>query len=46
MLKDTWKFIWTVSKTGDEGARILSEMLKTNTTLTKLDLTCDNQTNN
>ena len=30
--------IWTDNKIGDEGARMISESLKTNTTLTNLDL--------
>ena len=33
--------IWTGHKIGAEGARMISEALKTNTTLTKLDLHCD-----
>ena len=35
--------IWTANKIGDEGARMLSESLKTNTTLTELDLGCDDK---
>ena len=35
-----WKE-WTVNDIGDSGARMISESLKTNTTLTKLDLSCD-----
>ena len=33
--------IWTTNKIGDEGARMISESLKINTTLTKLDLRRD-----
>ena len=33
--------IWTGNKIGDEGAKMISESLKINTTLTRLDLTCD-----
>ena len=33
--------IWTVNKIGDEGARMISESLKTNTTLTELNLSRD-----
>ena len=33
--------IWTVNDTGDSGARMISESLKTNTTLTKLNLSGD-----
>ena len=35
----------TEKKIGDEGARMLSESLKTNTTLTKLNLSCDENMN-
>ena len=31
---------WTVNEIGDEGAIAISESLKTNTTLTSLDLSC------
>ena len=34
-----WK--WTDNNIGDEGAAKISESLMTNTTLTKLDLECD-----
>ena len=33
--------IWTGNKIGAEGARMISELLKTNTTLTELDLNFD-----
>ena len=33
--------IWTDNKIGDEGARMISESLKINTTLTELNLGCD-----
>ena len=33
--------IWTVNYIGDEGARMISEALKTNTTLTALHLYSD-----
>ena len=33
--------IWTDNEIGESGARMISESLKTNTTLTKLDLTRD-----
>ena len=33
--------IWTVNNIGDEGARMISESLKTNTTLTELNLEWD-----
>ena len=33
--------IWTDNNIGESGARMISESLKTNTTLTTLDLTCD-----
>ena len=33
--------IWTDNDIGSEGARMLSETLKTNTTLTVLNLFCD-----
>jgi len=33
--------IWTVNDIGDSGAIMISESLKTNTTLTELDLSCD-----
>ena len=33
--------IWTGNNIGAEGARMISESLKTNTTLTELDLSCD-----
>ena len=33
--------IWTDNNIGDEGARMIGEALKTNTTLTKLHLWCD-----
>ena len=32
---------WTDNNIGDEGARMISESLKTNTTLTELNLKCD-----
>ena len=35
-----WK-IWIVNNIGDSGARMISESLKTNTTLTELYLTSD-----
>jgi len=35
------KYIWTGNNTGESGARLISESLKTNTTLTDLDLGCD-----
>ena len=35
-----WK-IWTGNLIGESGARMISEALKTNTTLRTLDLTCD-----
>ena len=35
-----WKE-WTVNDIGDSGARMISESLKTNTTLTKLSLSGD-----
>ena len=34
---------WTGNEIGDEGAIQISESLKTNTTLTKLDLRCDDK---
>ena len=34
-------WIWTDNYIGDEGAKMISEILKTNTTLTKLDLCGD-----
>ena len=34
---------WTGNDIGDEGAIQISESLKTNTTLTSLDLECDNR---
>ena len=34
-------WIWTVNNIGDEGAKMLSEGLKSNSTLTTLDLGCD-----
>ena len=34
-------YIWTDNKIGDEGARMISEALKINTTLTELDLSGD-----
>ena len=36
---------WTDNNAGDEGARMLSESLKTNTTLTKLGLGSDENEN-
>ena len=33
--------IWTVNNIGAEGARMISEALKTNTTLTALGMGCD-----
>ena len=33
--------IWTGNNIGVEGARMISESLKINTTLTELDLSCD-----
>ena len=33
--------MWTVNNIGDEGAIMISELLKTNTTLTELYLSCD-----
>ena len=33
----------TVNKIGDEGTKALSEMLKVNTTLTSLNLTCEEE---
>jgi len=33
--------IWTGNGIGDEGARMISERLKCNSTLTTLDLSCD-----
>ena len=35
-----WR-IWTANKIGESGARMISEALKTNTTLTELGLSCD-----
>ena len=35
-----WK-VWTVNDIGESGARMISESLKTNTTLTKLELLGD-----
>ena len=32
---------WTGNKIGDEGARMISEVLKSNSTLIELDLECD-----
>ena len=32
---------WTDNKIGDEGAKMISESLKINTTLTTLNLSCD-----
>ena len=37
--------IWTVNNIGVEGAIMLSETLKTNTTLTQLDLSSDKNVN-
>ena len=34
-------YIWTGNNIGEEGARMISEALKINTTLTELDLHCD-----
>ena len=34
---------WTGNKIGDEGAIQISESLKTNTTLTELNLSCDDK---
>ena len=34
-------WIWTANCIGDEGARMVSEVLKSNSTLTKLNLSCD-----
>ena len=34
---------WTDNKIGEEGASHISESLKTNTTLTSLDLSCDDK---
>ena len=39
-----WK-IWTGNNIGESGARMISESLKTNTTLTKLNLSCDEKWN-
>ena len=36
-----WNWMWIVNKIGDEGARMISEGLKNNSTLTKLNLSCD-----
>ena len=36
-----WELIWTGNNIGYEGARMISESLKTNTTLTKLELNGD-----
>ena len=36
---------WTGNDIGDEGANKISESLKTNTTLTQLDLGCNENTN-
>ena len=36
---------WTVNEIGAEGARMISETLKTNTTLTELNLICDENWN-
>ena len=33
--------IWTATNIGDEGARMIGELLKTNTTLTRLNLDSD-----
>ena len=33
--------IWTGNNIGDEGAKMISELLKINSTLTELYLTCD-----
>ena len=33
----------TANKIGDEGARLMSEALRTNTTLTTLDLRCEQE---
>ena len=38
--------MWTVNKIGDEGARMISESLKTNTTLTELNLSNDEYNEN
>ena len=38
---DKWKTQRTVNVIGDEGAEKISEFLKENTTLTDLDLSCD-----
>ena len=35
------KWTWTVNNIGDEGARMISETLKINSTLTELNLYCD-----
>ena len=37
---------WTVNGIGDSGANKISETLKVNTTLTKLDLRCDEEEHN
>ena len=34
---------WTANKIGDEGAMKISESMKTNTTLTELNLECDDK---
>ena len=34
-------WIWTDNKIGEEGAKMISKLLKINTTLTKLDLSGD-----
>jgi len=39
--KDKNWMIWTENRLGAEGARMISESLKTNTTLTTLDLNSD-----
>ena len=44
MINDKWK-IWTGNNIGDSGARMIGESLKTNTTLTKLNLRCELQKN-
>ena len=42
MINDNDKMkLWTANKIGDSGARMISESMKTNTTLTSLDLRCD-----
>ena len=41
-----WNWIWTDNNIGDEGARMISEALKINSTLTKLSLGGDDNWRN